>query len=98
MIYEMFETNSSFSCEIAHYGKSLISAFQEIFAVLTKYLSWDEDQALGSNSMNFQHFLDIFKFSKILSLKLFDSSITLYPNSAGDSIIISIVTIVHFPS
>ena len=43
MIYKIFETNSSFSCEIAPYGKSSISVFQEIFAILTKFSSWDED-------------------------------------------------------
>ena len=43
MIYKIFETNSSFSCEIALYGKSSISALQDIFAILTKYSSWDED-------------------------------------------------------
>ena len=43
MSYKIFETNSSFSWEIAHYGKSSISVFQEIFAILTKFSSWDED-------------------------------------------------------
>ena len=38
MIHKIFETNSNFSCEIAHYGKSSISVFQEIFAKTEKKL------------------------------------------------------------
>ena len=33
---KIFEKNSSFSCEIAHYEKILISIFQEFFSSINK--------------------------------------------------------------
>ena len=36
MTHKIFETNSSFHDEIAHNGKSLISAFQEFSASISK--------------------------------------------------------------
>ena len=42
-----------FSCEIAHYRKSSISVFQEIFASADKVLFRKEDWAWGNNSMKF---------------------------------------------
>ena len=41
IIHKIFETNSSL-CEAAHYGKSLIFVFQEIFASINKVfiLAW----------------------------------------------------------
>ena len=45
---KIFEKNA---CEKAHYGKILILIFQLL--VLTKFLFWEEDWALGYNSMIF---------------------------------------------
>ena len=45
-----------FSCKIAHYGKSLISVFQEFSASITKLSFWKEDWALGYHFMKFRHF------------------------------------------
>ena len=35
-VNKIFETNSSFLCEIGHYGKSSISVFQKTFAGIEK--------------------------------------------------------------
>ena len=34
--HKIFKTNSSFFCEIAHYGKSFISVFEEFSASINK--------------------------------------------------------------
>ena len=61
--------------------QSPISVFQEIVASTDKIFILEEDEALGNNFMKFWHFFDVFKFPKIPSLKSFDNSLALYPNS-----------------
>ena len=65
-----------FSCEMGHYGKSSISAFQEFFASIEKKSFWEEYWELGYNSMNFWDFPDISKLPKILRLKSFGNSLS----------------------
>ena len=43
-----------------HYGKSLISVFQEFFASINKIFILAEDWSLGYHSMQFRHFPNIF--------------------------------------
>ena len=45
-----------FSCEIAHYGKSLISAFHGFFASIGKIFILAGCWALGYHSMGLEHF------------------------------------------
>ena len=48
-----------FSCEIAKYGKVLISIFQQFFASINKKkLFWEGHSALSYNSMDFLDFPD----------------------------------------
>ena len=56
----------------AHYGKSPISVFQEIFTSTDKMFS--SGGGLGNNSLKFLDFPDISYFPKILSLKSFGNS------------------------
>ena len=48
-----------FLCEIALYGKILITAFEELLLVLTKFSFCHEELALGYHSMKFRYFPDI---------------------------------------
>ena len=63
-----------FSCEIASYGKSSISVFQEIFTSTEKFSFGEEDWELGNKSMKFGDFPDIFQFPNNLSLKALRNS------------------------
>ena len=57
IIDKIFEANSSFHVKLAHYGKSLISAFHEIFACTDKIL------ILGRGLSTRQQFYEILIFS-----------------------------------
>ena len=48
-----------FLCQIVHYGQKSISIFQGILLVVTKFLFWDEDWALGYNFIKFLYFHDM---------------------------------------
>ena len=51
-----------FSCDIAHYGKSLISVFEERFINIDKIFILPRRWALAYHSMRFRDFLDISYF------------------------------------
>ena len=57
-IHKIFETNSSFHVKQRTTGK-LQLLFSSFLLVLTKFSFWEEDWALGYNSMKFWDFPDI---------------------------------------
>ena len=70
-IPKIFETKSSFHVKQRSTRKVQFLFFSSFLLVLTKYSFWEEDWALGYNSMKFGDFSDISKFPKILSLRSF---------------------------
>ena len=58
IIHKIFE-KLKFSCEIAHYGKSLNSIFQEFLPSINKIFILEGRLALGCHSMKFRRFPDI---------------------------------------
>ena len=55
------DSPETISCEIAHYGKSLIAIFWKSFGSTNFFFSFlQENWALGYHSMEFRHFLNIF--------------------------------------
>ena len=71
-IHKIFETNSRFHVKQRTTGKVQFVFFSSFLLVLTKFSFWEEDWALGYNSMKFWDFPDISQ--KILSLKSFGNS------------------------
>ena len=61
--------------------------FRSFLLILTKFLFWQEDWALGYHSMKFWDFPEIFYFRKILSLNPFG-------NSRGNSYILDLLLII----
>ena len=58
-------------CEIAHYGKSLISVFQRFFATINKIFILAGRLSTRLSFYEVFRLADIVQFSKILSLKSF---------------------------
>ena len=58
-IHKIFETNSSFHVKQCTTGKVQFLFFSSFLLVLTKFSFWEEDWALGYNSMIFWDFPDI---------------------------------------
>ena len=52
-IHKIFETNSSFHVKQRTTGKVQFLFFSRFLLVLTKFSFWEEDWALGYNSMKF---------------------------------------------
>ena len=64
-----------FSCEIAHYGKSLISIFQFFLVSIDEiFILGIRLDTIDYNFMKFWDFPDIFSFAKILDFKFFCNS------------------------
>ena len=59
IIHKIFETNSSFHVKQRTTGTVQFLFFSSFLLLLTKFLFWEEDWALGYNSMKFRHFPDI---------------------------------------
>ena len=60
IIHKISETSSNFHVTLVHYGKGLISVFQERFASINKiFILMGGGWALGYDSMRFKHFPDI---------------------------------------
>ena len=57
--HKIFETNSSFHVKESSTGKVSVLFFNLFLLVLTKLSFWQEDWALGYQSMKFRHFPDI---------------------------------------
>ena len=70
---KIFETISSFHVRQRTTGKVQFLFLRRFLLVLTKFLFWEDDWALGYNSTNFWHFHNIPQFPKILSLKSFSN-------------------------
>ena len=70
-IHRTFEINASFHLKQRTTGKVQFLFFGSFLLVLTKFSFWEEDWALGYNSMKIWDFPDISKFPKILSLQSF---------------------------
>ena len=73
-ILKILETNSSFYVKQGTTEKVQFLFFSSYLLILTKFSFWNENRALGYNSIKFQNFLDVSLFPKILNLKLFDNS------------------------
>ena len=58
-IHRIFETNSSFHVKQGTTGKVQFLFFSSSLLVLTKFSIWEEDWALGFNSMELCDFPDI---------------------------------------
>ena len=58
-IHRIFETKSNFHVKQRTTGKVQFLFFSSFLLVLTKFLFWEEDWALGYNSMKFRDFPDI---------------------------------------
>ena len=56
---KIFETSSSFHVKHRTTRKFLFSFFNSFLLVLTKYLFWEEEWALGYNSVKFWDFPDL---------------------------------------
>ena len=59
-----------------HYGKCLISSFQDFFLALTKILISQGDWALGYHSMGFRHPPDFSNFPMSIFPKVLSYSVT----------------------
>ena len=55
IIHKIFETNSNFHVT-AQYGKSLISVFENILLVLTKFSFWPGDWPVRYHAMELRRF------------------------------------------
>ena len=72
-----------------HYGKNLVSVFQEYFAIQKIFDFGKKNWVQGSHSINVRHFPDIYEFPKVVSLKSFG-------NLSGNSYIVCLsITIAH---
>ena len=74
IMYKIFETNCSFHVKDPTTGKVQFLFFRTFLPISTKSSFWEEDWALGYNSMKFWYFLGISFFPKILNLTLFVNS------------------------
>ena len=73
-MYKIFETNCSFHVKDPTTGKVQFLFFRTFLPISTKSSFWEEDWALGYNSMKFWYFLGISFFPKIRNLTLFVNS------------------------
>ena len=71
---KLFATKSSFHMKYRTTGIFYLLFLDTRLLVLTKFLFFQGAWVLGSHSMKFRHFLNIYYFPKILSLKSFGNS------------------------